>query len=405
MANHTPFPTSSGTRLGSALAVQHIESFGGALRGAGFRPSTIMSFLRIVERLGTWMCAEGLTLEDLDDTVVHAFEKHLVIGLCRYHSTAIAARHFLAHLRDRGVLSAPPPPRLPTLIGEFEDWMSSHRGVTPSTLKVYRPLLQEFLATLGDAPERYDVSPVREFLRQRTAPHGLRRARTVFTSVRMFLRYLASRGRSPARLIDAVPRTTEWRLSSLPTYLRTEEVDRLLRACDASTLGGRRDRAILLLLVRLGLRAGEVASIKANDIDWSAARIRVAGKGRRSTLLPLPQDVGNAILKYVAAGRPVSPGGHVFLRLVAPLRSMTRHTVSCVVNATAARAGVELARGGAHILRHTAATMLLRQGLPLSAIGALLRHRSIDTTAHYAKVDTATLSQVAQPWPGEVGSC
>jgi site-specific recombinase XerD len=174
----------------------------------------------------------------------------------------------------------------------------------------------------------------------------------------------------------------------------------VIAACDASTARGIRDKAIVLFLARLGLRAGDVANLQLHDIDWSQGTFRVMGKSRREAKLPLPQDVGDAMLEYLHSARPSAKTPHVFLRVIAPWTPVTR----CVVQHAAAeaiqRAGVEAPSFGAHVLRHSAATALLRQGASLQVIGEVLRHCSVETTAHYAKIDTGLLYEVTRPWPG-----
>jgi site-specific recombinase XerD len=201
----------------------------------------------------------------------------------------------------------------------------------------------------------------------------------------------------------AIPGFASWQLSSVPRFLVAEDVERLIGSCtdDAS---GLRDRAVLLLLARLGLRASEVAQLKFTDIDWRNGSITVCGKGRRQDSLPLPQEVGNAILIYLTQGRPSLRVSEVFTSVVAPFRALTRAAVTHIVRSALRRAGVKAPINGAHVLRHSAATTMLRQGASLAAVGAVLRHRCPMTTAHYAKVDFGLLSEIAQPWP-EVSSC
>jgi integrase len=181
-------------------------------------------------------------------------------------------------------------------------------------------------------------------------------------------------------------------------------VDRLIVACDGSSTKRLRDRAIMLMLVRLGFRAGDVTQLRLSDIEWQNGTLRVMGKGRYEVRLPLPQDVGEAILRYLECRPPVDHSDRVFLRHIAPFKPfITGDCVSSVVRGAMQRAGVVAPAKGAHLLRHTAATEMLRHGVPLDQIGLVLRHRSIDMTAYYAKVDVALLRQVAQPWP-EVNS-
>jgi integrase len=179
------------------------------------------------------------------------------------------------------------------------------------------------------------------------------------------------------------------------------EVDRIIAACDGSTPTRLRDRAILLLLSRLGLRAGDVVQLRFSDIDWKSGTLRVMGKGRYQVRLPLPQDVGDALLRYLECRPRVEHTNRVFLCVIAPFKPFASGDgVSSVVKRALQRAGIETPARGAHLLRHTVATEMLQQGVPLDQIGLVLRHRSIDMTAHYAKVDVALLQQIAQPWPG-----
>ena len=178
-------------------------------------------------------------------------------------------------------------------------------------------------------------------------------------------------------------------------------MDRLIVACDGEVVAHRRDRAIVLLLARLGLRAGDVAQLRLDDIEWETGSLRVSGKSRYEVRLPLPQDVGDAIAAYLACRTSTCPSNHVFLRNIAPFRPFRDGSgISSVVKYLMRRAGIVTPVKGAHVLRHTAATEMLRHGVPLEKIGLVLRHRGIDTTAHYAKVDVTLLKQIAQPWPG-----
>ena len=222
----------------------------------------------------------------------------------------------------------------------------------------------------------------------------------------MFLRYLIAQGKCPAVLEAAIPRVAHWRLSSLPRYLRSEDIERIIASCNCTTAVGRRNRAILLLLARLALRAGDIAQLDLKDIDWEQAWIHVSGKSRRQTRLPLTQEVGDALAAYLQDGRPLVRIDKLFISSFAPYRPLgTRCTVSAIVARALRRAGVTRpSRGAAHLLRHSKASSMLRQGKSLQEIADLLRHRSIQTTEIYAKVDVTTLGTIAQPWP-EVELC
>jgi len=202
------------------------------------------------------------------------------------------------------------------------------------------------------------------------------------------------------RLDKALPPIADWRHRSLPRFLHSSDIERVIAACDCSTKEGLRDRAIVLLLVRLGLRASDVLQLRLQDLDWNDASIRICGKGRREARLPLTQEVGDAVLSYLQSGRPPVQTEALFVRLTTPIQSFADSSaISGIASAAIRRAGIKLTRGGSHILRHSAATEMLRQGVSLQEIGSVLRHQSFDTTFHYAKVDRTLLRLVVQPWP------
>jgi len=238
----------------------------------------------------------------------------------------------------------------------------------------------------------------------RSAGQSRARGKCVLTAMRHFLRFLIADGRCRPGLDGAVPTIAMWRLAALPRYLPAADIDRILAACDHSTPVGLRDRAVVLLLARLGLRAGDIRALATGDLDWQQAGVRVAGKSRTHVRLPLTQEVGDALVDYLARGRPPADTDRVFVRMVAPWRPLAMAAVSALVARAIARAGVTAPFRGAHVLRHSAATEMLRQGATLDQIGAVLRHRYMDTTAHYAKVDVPRLRAIAQPWP-EVMPC
>jgi site-specific recombinase XerD len=222
----------------------------------------------------------------------------------------------------------------------------------------------------------------------------------------MLLRFLVAVGRCASDLDGAIPVLVHRRLSSLPRYLAADDVERVIASCDRASAVGQRDRAILLLLARLGLRAGDIVRLRLRDIDWKGAWIHVSGKGRRETRLPLTRELGDALVTYLRRGRPLTDTDVVFVRSRAPFRPFRSHcAVSVIVDRAFARASVTRpSRGAAHLLRHSVATSMLRHGASLQDVASLLRHRSVTTTEIYAKVDVTALQMIAQPWP-EVPSC
>jgi len=265
----------------------------------------------------------------------------------------------------------------------------------------HRRYVRALLTQLGDVPSQWNAHGLRAFLLNHNRRYSPATVQACAATVRMFVRFLIAEGHCAVGLDGAIPRVAHWRLAVLPRYLPPDDVERVIASCDTASPVGRRDRAILLLLARLGLRAGDVAHIRLRDIDWQEAWIHVCGKSRQEARLPLSQEVGQAIVDYVQHGRPRTKLELVFLRSRAPLRALDSHgAVSGIVARALQRAGINRpSRGAAHLLRHSVATSMLRQGASLQDIGALLRHRSIETTQIYAKVDVTALQSIAQPWP------
>lgn len=402
-------------RLRAEPTGRYMDDFAKDLHTKGYGVWAGQSYLRAGAHLGTWIKRQGFSIPELDEEVIAEFARHLPSCHCLgpnrgiYDDAVIGARHFLDHLRDNGVALACAPaekPPVPTILDGFERWMRHHRGVTESTLTAYRLILTKLLGAVGEAPGSYNAHGLRHGVEMQTSLCGRSWAKLVITTVRMFLRYLAVHNLCDPALVDALPTIAHWKRASCPAYLSKEDVEKLIVACDSVTAEGARDRAVILLLVRLGLRAGDIVHLRWGDIDWDHGTLLVTGKGRRQCRLPLPQDAGDAILNYMEHGRPGGRDEHVFLRVNAPFVPLAGSSaVSSLVNRAARRAGLSASRIGAHILRHTAATLMLRQGMSLQTIGGILRHQSCDTTVLYAKVDVEMLSEIAQPWPGEVAPC
>jgi integrase len=238
------------------------------------------------------------------------------------------------------------------------------------------------------------------FVLDRAQRYGRSKAKQVVTALRTFVRYLVAQGLCPIGLDAAIPTIAGWKLAALPRYLPAADVERVLGSCDPATAIGARDRAALLLLSRLGLRAGDVCNLRWRDIDWRQATVEVMGKAQRAVRLPLSQEVGDALLHHLAKAPGAGQSDHIFLSSAPPLgRALGSGGISCIVRSAIARAGVQAPARGAHVMRHSAATSLLAEGASLQSIGVLLRHRLLDTTTRYAKVDFKVLSALARPWP------
>ena len=394
--------------LRSGPSGPYLDGFAAALDRQGYSADTAVRYLRAAAHLGHVVARQGAMPSDIDLAV---FSGHLRTCRCpramggrRNHHTIFGARLFRQHLVEIGVCRSAAAAALqhaePSLVADFKVWLRKHRGASDPTIKLYARDAAHLMAALGDDPERWEPAAIRSFFLDRAGQCGNRTVEKLTTSLRAFLRYLAVIGRSRAGLADVVPGYACWRLAELPRYLSAEQVNRLIAACDGEVVARRRDRAIVLLLARLGLRAGDVAQLRLDDIEWETGSLRVSGKSRYEVRLPLPQDVGDAIAAYLACRPSTCPSDHVFLRNIAPFRPFRNGDgVSSVVKRLMQRAGIVAPVKGAHVLRHTAATEMLRHGVPLEKIGLVLRHRGIDTTARYAKADVTLLKQIAQPWP------
>jgi site-specific recombinase XerD len=390
----------------------HLDGFASALADAGYSPHTIRGYIRTAAHAGRWADRRGIDLVSWDEGILLRFRRHLSQCRCTKRNKGVFRHAFveleqlLAHLRAQQVIApaktATTTPKFAPISERFAEWMLRHRGITSNTADRYQHFLQSFLAELGDDPARYSVESIRSFVIEQLGSLGREGVRSAVTAIRAFLRFLVAEGRVRSGIEHCVPTVPQWRLSSLPRYLEAPDLDRVVSSCDLTTGHGLRDHAVLLLLARLGLRGGDIVRMALDDIDWRRATLRVCGKGRREVLLPLPQDLGDAVLAYLKRGRPKSTSERVFLTVFAPTRPFaTSASVSDIVRVALERAGIRNPPSrGAHLLRHSAATAMLRAGASLDTIATVLRHQSPDTAAYYAKVDAEMLRQVAQPWPG-----
>lgn len=390
-----------------------LDSFSGALLQSRYANITARKHLRAAEHFAHWANSQGIAMPQWNDSLLERFGHHLRQRRCPYgHSRPTnqltGASLFLEHLHITGTISSAfaDPTDRPAVLVSFRRWMREQRGTLDVSLDNYDIPIRTLLEHLGDSLEQLNAQRLRHCFLMYCSGKSHTLIKHGATALRMFVRFLIAEGRCPVGLEAAIPLVPHWRLSSLPRYLQPEEVERILALCNPITAVGKRDRAILLLLARLGLRAGDIVQLHLSDIDWKDAWVHVYGKSRRQTRLPLTQEVGDALVSYLLEGRPQTDSDRVFLCCRAPFRPFAgHHAVSVIVDRAMRRAGVAPAgRGAAHLLRHSVATSLLRQGVSLQDISTLLRHRSIQTTQIYAKVDVSTLDQIAQPWP-EVQPC
>ena len=399
-------------RLRAGLSGPYIDGFADALERDGYAHASAVRYLRAAAHVGCFVHRKGGVLADVGGDTLESFGRHFRRCRCPqsnggatgYHAR-FGAKLFHQHLVQLGICrhhaAADCVNTEPALVIAFRDWLQVHRGATKPTLRQYSRDATELIKALGEDVGNWTVRAVRDFVLDCAGRCGAPTTQKLITSLRAFLRYLSFTGEARDDLALAVPAIASWRLAGLPCCLSEEELVRVIVACDGTTPGRLRDRAIVLLLSQLGLRAGDVAQLRFADIDWKNGTVQVTGKGRYQVRLPLPQEVGDALLRYLACRPKAGQSDRVFLRSIAPaIPFASGDGVSSVVKHALRRAGIEAAVKGAHLLRHTAATEMLRHGVPLDQIGLVLRHRSIDMTAYYAKVDVALLRSIAQPWPG-----
>jgi site-specific recombinase XerD len=381
----------------------------------GYSRGSRSMLISAAEHFVHWLRLSRVRARDVDDSDVERFAQHdCQCFLCRKRGTLTASgvgrrrrggTAFLQFLRDRGLVPprsiAEEDPRL----GAFRAWLAHRCGATKQTVVRYLAEAARWLHWLGEDPSTYNAVTIRNIVLDQPASRSYKSVRLTATVLRAYLKFLVASGACRPELVHAVPNAPRRWHAALPRFISQAAVERIVTSCHVATSIGIRDRAIILLLARLGLRAGDVCQLRLTDIDWANALLRVDGKSRRSAQLPLPQDAGDALLAYIENGRPTVQEDRVFLRVQAPFRPLASSAeIARIVARARSRAGVEGGPSGAHVFRHSLATAMVRAGSSLESIGAVLRHRSPVTTAIYAKVDVAMLARVAQPWPGDA-SC
>ena len=368
----------------------------------GYSPDTIGHRLWQLELVSRWLASEGLSVGELTPERFVEFTRARRAAGYRSWVSPLGMRAPLGYLREIGVTPAPVVADGPVelVLEEYRRYLLVERGAAPTTFVAYRRdarlFLLERLGRDGLDLESLTAGDVTAFLARECPRRTVAGARYLVKVVRSLLRFLHVAGLVPVSLQWAVPGVADLRDRSLPRGLTSATVAKLLASCDRRRTVGRRDYAILLLCVRLGLRAGEVAALQLEDLDWRRGEVLIRGKGNRDERLPVPVDVGQALVSYLQR-RPRTESRAVFMTVLAPIVPLRANTIAGVVHDACVRAGIP--RVGPHRLRHTAATGMLRQGASLEQIAEVLRHRQLKTTAIYAKVDRETLRALAQPWP------
>ena len=396
-------------RLCVGPLVIHIDGFAARLGSEGYTPRSTRDKCELVADLSRWLDRRGLSRDVVDEELLRQFH---AVRRRRGHvrrGEAATGWQLLGYLRDLGCIQACPPEADRTSLGDltqdFGRYLRAERGLSAATLNNYLPIVRRFLIErFGSEPMRLDeLRPIdiHRFIVRRSQTGSRRWAQLMVTALRSFLRFLQQRGAIATDLARAVPGMANWSLSHLPKSLPPGQVEQMLAFCDRGTPVGQRDYAILLFLACLGLRAGEVVALTLEDLDWERGEIVVRGKGQRLGRLPLPTDVGAALVDYLRHVRPACSTRRVFIRMRAPLRGLVGPgAADCVVYRALKRAGLNPEFKGAHLLRHSLATDLLRRGASLTEIGQLLRHSQPTTTQIYAKVDIAALRSIGLAWPG-----
>ena len=395
-----------GVRVSGPLAM-FASGFGAELLRRGYRPRSAGEQLRLMADASEWLAGQGLGPCDLSAVrVAELMAARRAAG--RSHLLSVCALvPLLEYLRGLGVVPAAvvmaPLTAVERLIECYSAYLLERRGLAASTVRNYVGVARVFVSwremTTGTlALGELDGAAVIAFVLGEAQRCSVGSAKCLVTRLRAFLRFLHVEGESGRDLTGAVPSVASWRLSGLVKALDGGSLRRLLASCDRRTRVGRRDFAVITVLSRLGLRAGEVAALRLADIDWRSGELLVRGKGGRQERLPLPGDVGEALAGWLSRGRPRCECVFVFTRVRAPLDGLSPSGVSAIVQHGCRRAGLPVV--GAHRLRHTAATEMLRAGGSLTEVGQVLRHRSRDVTSIYAKVDRLALSAVVMPWPG-----
>jgi integrase/recombinase XerD len=373
----------------------------------GYSPQVAAEHVRLLDQLSERVATESVEGKIAPDVFARVAAARRAAGYS-HRRTERALAPLAGYLRRLGVATAlrpglPPATPAEELLERYRVYLVSERGLVAQTVDRCLRTARQFLAAHAGGGEELGLkwltsADVGAYVLAECRRSKRGRAKLVITELRSFLRFLHIYGFAESSLVAAVPSLASWRMSGLPKALEPAEVERLLESCDRSRVVGERDFAILTMLVRLGLRRSEVAALRLSDVDWRAGELVVRGKGGMHERLPLPTDVGEALVAYLRCPR-LCESEHVFLRVRAPHGPMSPGAVSAAVGDAGRRAGFPR-HIGSHQLRHTAATEMLRAGTPLRAIGQVLRHRSSGTTAIYAKIDRAALRSIARSWPG-----
>lgn len=388
--------------------VPYLDSFAASLDAEGFKRHLISRQIRIVTYFSCWLQSTEIAVAAVTDDHVRLFLGGLTTRSVVHQGGAATLRRLVAFLRLQGICPAPKDPEGATavqrIVVDYANHLRDDQGRAPGTLTQYCAFAESFLSErFGTGPVALDIlrgQDVIEFVRRKAACLSPARAKAATIALRSFLRYVRYLGGTRYDLASAVPTVPNWSMTAIPRAIAPDHLRAVLNACRRDTAIGRRDYAILMLLARLGLRSAEIVALKLGDIDWEAGSIAVVGKGNQPAVLPLPSDVGEALVQYLQSGRLNCASRSLFLRANAPIRGLgSPTTIATIVAAAIRRAGVKTPHCGSHQFRHALAVDMLRHGSTLTEIGSVLRHKHPKTTGIYAKVDFDALRPLSQPWP------
>lgn len=409
MIDHFQWNDVKGRRYWCGPIGPHLDEFAALLSGQGYSKHAGMQKIRVVSLLSRWLARSRLGIQQLDEQRIAEFLRTQCRVLRRQRQVEHTLDQLLQYFRRSKIIPEPPPLRVEKssdlLLLDYQRFLTEERGLSQATLNNYLPVARRLVAKVSSG-KRLSVGEltardIHRFVLRDSAQFSPKRVQLTTSALRSFLGFLHLRGQIALPLGASIPPVASWRLSELPNYLETKQVRQLVQSCDRKSACGRRDFAALLLLARLGLRAGELVHLSLEDIDWSSGTILIRGKSSREDRLPLPPDVGKALASYLTNGRPRCSCRRVFIRMKAPHVGFSSSVAVCdIVRRALTRTGLEPEHKGAHLLRHSLATQMLRGGASLTQIGQILRHQLPQTTEIYAKVDLTALRAVAQPWPG-----
>ena len=391
----------------------HLNTFMSVVSDLGFSPATIKTQMTLLKGFKRWAEGNHIVASNIDEGITDRFLIEFDRKGAVRRGDNRTLHRFLDHLRLEGAIPHLKPTfndsPLTHLKSRYEDYLQKERGLSTETGSRYWPYIRRFIfERFGNkSMQLCELCPhdIDRFLLSHAREQTPKVAQLMVSAMRSFFRFLFRYGETKCDLSTAVPTVAAWRLSEVPKHIKAEEVESLLESCDRTTSVGRRNYSILLLIARLGLRAGEIVALELGDINWRSAELTIRGKGQFCDRLPLPQSVGEALAVYLKNDRPKCSTRRVFVRMRAPYRGFKgSSTVSTIVRRTIEKSGLITPSKGAHLLRHSLATNMLRKGASMTEIGELLRHRSPNSTEIYAKVDIEGLHSIVRIWPEKGGA-